>query len=68
MNEEKHIIQYLRNKDRKPYGTLIGIATEDDKKFTLGWSLCNPKDHFNKKMGLQIRKYTLLINSKSDFS
>ena len=46
------VIQYVRNKKRVPYGVLVAIKSNDE--FTLGYSLCNKKDRFNKRTALKI--------------
>lgn len=49
----KHtVIQYVRNKKRIPYGVLVALKNSDG--FTCGYSLCNKKDRFSKKMALKI--------------
>lgn len=51
----KHtVIQYVRNKKRIPYGVLVAIKDVEGQGFTCGYSLCNKKDRFNKKMALKI--------------
>lgn len=46
------VIQYVRNKKRVPYGVLVAVKNSDG--FTCGYSLCNKKDRFNKRMALKI--------------
>jgi len=41
--------------DGRPYG-YIEITDRNDGGFTLGWSMCNPKDTFNKKKARLIAK------------
>lgn len=49
----KHsVVQYVRNNKRIPYGVVVGVKTPEG--FALGYSLCNKKDRFNKKMALKI--------------
>lgn len=49
----KHtVIQYVRNKKRVPYGVIVAVKT--DEGFSMGYSLCNKKDRFEKKMALKI--------------
>jgi len=49
----KHtVIQYVRNKKNIPRGVLVAIKSEDG--FRIGYSLCNKKDRFNKRMALKI--------------
>lgn len=47
------VIQYVRNKKRIPYGVIVAVKDED-QGYRIGFSLCNKKDHFNKKMALKI--------------
>jgi hypothetical protein len=46
------VIQYVRNKKRVPYGVLVAMKVGSG--FICGYSLCNKKDFFNKKMALKI--------------
>lgn len=50
------VIQYVRHKGGKkknvPYGVIVGVKIEEG--FGVGYSLCNKKDRFNKKMALKI--------------
>jgi hypothetical protein len=49
----KHtVIQYVRDRKRVPYGVLV--AVKRDGGFGVGYSLCNKKDRFSKKMALKI--------------
>jgi hypothetical protein len=49
----KHtVIQYVRNNKNIPQGVLVAIKSEDG--FRIGYSLCNKKDRFNKRMALKI--------------
>lgn len=49
----KHtVIQYVRNKKRVPYGVIV--AVKSDGGYSLGYSLCNKRDRFAKKMALKI--------------
>lgn len=52
----KHtVIQYVRNKKRVPYGVIVAIKTpECPDGYSLGYSLCNKRDRFAKKMALKI--------------
>jgi hypothetical protein len=47
------VIQYVRNKKRIPYGVIVAIKNNDGG-FNIGYSLCNKKDRFTKKMALEI--------------
>jgi hypothetical protein len=46
------IIQYLRHKNKIPYGVLVAVKAEDGCR--IGYSLCNKNDRFEKKMALKI--------------
>jgi hypothetical protein len=49
----KHsVIQYVRTKKRVPHGVIIALKIGSG--FICGYSLCNKKDRFNKKMALKI--------------
>jgi len=49
----KHtVIQYVRNKKNVPHGVIVAIKSDDG--FSIGYSLCNKKDRFNKRMALKI--------------
>lgn len=49
----KHtVIQYVRDKKRVPYGVLV--AVKSGLGFTCGYSLCNKKDRFSKRLALKI--------------
>lgn len=49
------VIQYVRNKKRVPYGVIVAVkAAETPTGYSLGYSLCNKKDRFAKKMALKI--------------
>ena len=49
----KHtVIQYVRSRKNIPHGVLVAIKSEDG--FRIGYSLCNKKDRFNKRMALKI--------------
>ena len=43
------IKRYLRHEDGRPFGVVVV-----DESNHIGWSLCSPLDHFNKKRGEQI--------------
>lgn len=47
------VIQYVRNKKRIPYGVVVAVK-DGDQGYQIGFSLCNKKDRFNKKMALKI--------------
>lgn len=46
------VIQYVRSRKNIPHGVLVAVKCEDG--FRLGYSLCNRKDRFNKRMALKI--------------
>lgn len=46
------VIQYVRGRKNIPHGVVVAIKTEDG--FRMGYSLCNKKDRFNKRMALKI--------------
>jgi len=46
------VIQYVRSRKNIPHGVLVAIKTDDG--FRMGYSLCNKKDRFNKRMALKI--------------
>lgn len=49
----KHtVIQYVRDKKRIPRGVIV--AVKHFNGFICGYSLCNKKDRFSKKMALKI--------------
>lgn len=48
------VIQYIRNKKRIPIGVITAVKSECEYGFNMGYSLCNKKDRFNKKMALKI--------------
>lgn len=49
----KHsVIQYVRTKKRVPHGVLVAVKRGNG--FICGYSLCNKKDRFNKRMALKI--------------
>jgi hypothetical protein len=52
MNREKFVVQYIRNKKKKPLGVLVAIKHEDG--FKVGYSMCNTKDRFKKATALKI--------------
>lgn len=50
------VIQYVRNKKRIPHGVIVAIKSPEGSStpFVCGYSICNKKDRFNKKMALKI--------------
>lgn len=45
------LVRYLRDEAHRPYGVVV--ATGRDK---VSWSLCNPKDHFDRDLGKMIAR------------
>ena len=46
------VIQYVRCNKNIPHGVLVAVKCENG--YRLGYSLCNKKDRFNKRMALKI--------------
>jgi hypothetical protein len=47
------IIEYVRNKSRRPVGVIVSFRHPRDKKVYIGWSLCKTSvDKYNKDVGL----------------
>lgn len=46
------LIQYIRDEKNQPFGVVV--ATSNNGNFSLGWSVCNKKDTFNKSLALEI--------------
>jgi hypothetical protein len=46
------VIQYVRCRKNIPHGVLVAVKSEHG--YRLGYSLCNKKDRFNKRMALKI--------------
>lgn len=49
VKEKPPIIQYVRGMDKRPIGVVVATGREE-----IGIALCNPKDDWNKELGLQI--------------
>lgn len=47
------VIQYVRDKKRVPRGVIVAVKSSEFG-FVCGYSLCNKKDRFNKRMALKI--------------
>lgn len=60
------VIQYVRTRKNIPHGVLVAVKCEDG--FRLGYSLCNKKDRFNKRMALKIALGRAEMSSDSDFA
>jgi hypothetical protein len=43
------LVKYLRDENRKPYGCIVAVGPG-----MVGYSVCNPKDTFNKELGCMI--------------
>ena len=53
------IIQYIRNRHGKPIGVLMGVrrdtlSRKESSEYSIGWSLCNKKDKFDKEVALDM--------------
>jgi len=60
------LITYIRkNKTDKSKGIPIGCVVALDKNH-IGWSLCNPKDKWNRKRGLEIATGRAKNNNTKD--
>ncbi len=49
---EYTVIQYVRKRNRIPYGVIVAIKSESG--YEIGFSLCNKADRFSKEMALKI--------------
>lgn len=56
------IIRYVRDKDGKPIGCVVGLDTEHH----IGWSLCGKNDIFTKKMARTIAWGRVTHGTKKD--
>ncbi|MEK6832651.1 MAG: hypothetical protein AABY32_01275 [Nanoarchaeota archaeon] len=52
MNEKNYLVQYVRGSHGRKVGVVV--ATIKDGLFWFGWSLCNEKDEFNRKIAYDI--------------
>lgn len=59
------VIQYIRSNKKIPYGVVVAIKS--DNGFRIGYSLCNKKDRFNKRMALKISLGRAEMSDDSDF-
>ena len=51
----KTYYKHLRKKNNTPYATFCALIPDSDHgPAQFGWSLCNPKDQFEKKKGRMI--------------
>lgn len=46
------VIQYVRNNKRVPYGVVVAVKTAYG--YRVGYSLCNKRDKFNKRVALDV--------------
>lgn len=51
MNDK--LINYLRDKDRNPYGVVVALKVGDGD-IRVGYSLRNPKDRWDRALGIKI--------------
>ncbi len=51
---EKSILSYIRDRKGRRKGMLIAVYREQYKNYSFGWSLCCPKDKFDKVEGLKL--------------
>lgn len=58
------IKQYIRNEKRVPVGILLATKSEDGK-LLVGWSMCGPKDNFDKRFGEQIARNRMMSEKPS---
>lgn len=47
--EKNVIIQYIRDEEKNPFGVVVAEGRNE-----IGFSLCNPVDHWNRNIGLDI--------------
>lgn len=45
------LIKYVRNKKRNPRGVILSLKLPNGQH-SIGWSLCCPKDTFDKRQGI----------------
>ena len=62
------LVKYLREETNdgtkgKPFGVVVAIDKE-----TIGYSICNPKDRWNKKRGIEIAVGRAMKNGKIGIS
>lgn len=49
------VVQYVRNKNRIPYGVLVALKDENHhQKYRIGYSMCCKNDRFSKRKALEI--------------
>ena len=55
MQKEKCMVRHIRDfVTRKPIGTMVAVDFGKEIGTIVGFCFCNPKDHFNKKKGIEI--------------
>jgi hypothetical protein len=58
---ETKLIKYIRNEKGEPRGVVMAIRQGNEVFY--GYSLCNPKDRWNRKMGLKIAEARAIAGS-----
>ena len=51
---ESKFVQYIRDKHNNPRGIMVAVVDKPAKTVKIGYSLCSPKDRFNKEFGLEL--------------
>ena len=62
---ESKFVQYIRDKHNNPRRIMVAVVDKPSKTVKIGYSLCSPKDRFNKEFGLELackRAEVYLIN------
>ena len=59
MNNEKFLLQYLRDKRGKRIGCIVAL-----NKGILGWSKCSRSDNFNRHAGVELAKLRARITDQ----
>ena len=47
------LVNYIRDINHKPYGVVVGTK-DSNGDLCVGWSLQNPKDKWDRKLGIKI--------------
>lgn len=70
---KNEIISYIRDDQRTPYGVVVAI--KDGGEIRYGFSMCNPKDKWDKHRGIKIARsralshdFLLPISKKKQFA
>lgn len=50
---QNYLKTYIRDKNRNPKGVAV-VVLDEDGQFKFGYSLCCPKDQFDKELGTKI--------------